>query len=152
MDYTVNVIASRRAAFLVAIVVAGGTLGTALAATNGPSPRPPTAAAKWGKLSSDLAQVLRAERRHGRGLAVARTSGLAVVGGRVRVVVVSRTSRRAVVSAVLGIGGKIEAEHATLVQALVPPGALARLTRAASVGYVRGPHRPVLLAPAPVSG
>jgi hypothetical protein len=142
---------NRRSAFPVAIVVAGAVLGSAGAESNIHAPRP-RAAVAWTKLSSDLAQVLRAERGHGRGVAVARTSGLAVVGGRVRVVVVIRTSRRAVASAVLGLGGKVEAEHATLVQALVAPSALARLSRAAAVGYVRAPHRLVPAGQALVSG
>ena len=141
MGYTVKMTAIRPVALISVILLVGGALGTAVAATNDTRPRHPAIGVTWPKLSSELAQVLHAERARGRGLSVARAKGLSVVAGRVRVVVEVRTSPGVVRSAVLGAGGKIEASHANLVQVLVAPSALDRLSRMPAVRYVRAPHR-----------
>lgn len=107
----------------------------------------PRTTVKWAKLSSDLGQVVRAQRASGRGLATARATGLRVVGERIRVVVEARGARAAAVSAVLAAGGKVEAQHASLVQALVGPGALARLADSTAVAFVRAPRTPAVDGP-----
>jgi hypothetical protein len=129
-------VARRIAGALVAALVVGAA-GTA-AAFGADQSRTPV---KQPKLSSELAQVLAAELQHGRGLAAARERGLQVVGNSIRVVVESNGTRVAVSSAVQSVGGRFEAWHAGLAQALVAPGALGRLSRAAAVAYVRAPHR-----------
>jgi hypothetical protein len=95
------------------------------------------------KLSSQLAAVAEAERRSGRGLAVARANGLYVVRGKVRVVAETRGTRQEARRAVLTVGGEIEAVHADLVQALVGPAKLVALSRQPAVVYVRAPRRPL---------
>lgn len=97
------------------------------------------------KLANQLATVARAERTSGTGLATARSLGLVVRSSRVRVVVLASGLRAAAVTAVVAVGGKVEAQHATLVQALVAPATLERLARANAVRYVRTPQAPQLV-------
>ena len=137
----------RRSSVLVAVALASAWLlleHSAIAEGDTGSPR---TTVKWAKLSSDLGQVVRAQRTSRRGLATARAAGLRVVGDRIRVVVEARSSRAAAVSAVLATGGKVEAQHASLVQALVGPGALARLADSSAVAYVRAPRTPAADGP-----
>lgn len=136
---------TRTVSVFVALVLTGCALTAAHAASRGDGFPRSAAGVKWGKLSSELAQVLRAERSEGRGLAVARRTGLTVVGGRVRVVVEARSSRAAAASVVVAVQGRVEASHADLVQALVAPAALARLSSATAVAYVRTPRRAAIL-------
>lgn len=138
---------TRRSSVLVAVALASAWLllgHSAIAEGDTGSPRPTV---KWAKLSSDLGQVVRAQRTSGRGLATARAAGLRVIGERIRVVVEARGTRAAAVSAVLATGGKVEAQHASLVQALVGPGVLARLADSSAVAYVRAPRTPVADGP-----
>lgn len=99
-------------------------------------------AVKLPKLSSQLAAVVEAERASGRGLAIARESGLYVARGKIRVMVEIRESREEVARVLLAAGGEIEAMNEGLIQALVAPGELIALTRQPEVVYVRAPRRP----------
>jgi len=139
------------AAALVAIVLAGGVLAVARAVSGDDGPRSPQTV-KWAKLSSSLAAVLRAELSGGRGLEVARASGLRVRDGRVLVVVEARRTRSAATAAVLAVRGRVVAAHANLVQALVAPRALGPLSRSTAVAFVRAPNAPALPGPALVGG
>jgi hypothetical protein len=127
------------------VALTGGLLVPAQPATGGDDLRAPTRTVKWAKLSSELAQVLRAQQSEGRGLVVARGLGLAVANGRIRVVVESRASRTVAVSVVVSSGGKVEATHANLVQAMIAPAGLAKLSSATAVAFVRAPRRAVML-------
>lgn len=142
----------RRIAALVAVIVAGSALAGAQAATNGDDLRVPPRPVKWAKLSSNLATVLRAQLESGRGLAVARSSGLRVANGRVLVVVEARGARSSAAAAVVAVRGRVVATYADLVQALVAPGALGALSRSAAVAYVRTPASPITPGPAVVVG
>ena len=142
----------RRVSALVAVVVAGSALAGAHAATNGDDLRVPPRPVKWAKLSSHLASVLRAQLDSGRGLAVARSSGLRVTNGRVLVVVEARAARSSAAAAVVAVRGRVVATHADLVQALVAPGALGALSRSDAVAYVRTPASPITQGTAVVVG
>lgn len=130
----------RRASIVVAVATAASVVASA-AALLSPGDDLPQApkATKHPKLSAQLVAVVEAE-RSGRGLAVARASGLHVERGRVRVVVETRGPRAAARRAVLAVGGVLEAAHADLVQALVAPGKLVALSKEPSVVYVRVPR------------
>ena len=95
-------------------------------------------------LSSQLAQVAAAARTGApAALGVARTQGLAVTGSDVRVVVEPANGVRAAQDAVAAAGGRVEATAGGLVQALVPPAALASLGGAAAIAGVRPPEMPL---------
>ena len=86
----------------------------------------------------------------GEALAAAGDAGLAVVAGRVRVLVESSSGSRASARAhVLGLGGTVEAEYANLVQVLLPLSALTAVASHPNVAYVRPPFPN---APAAVAG
>lgn len=140
-----------RLAALVVILLVGGGLAAAYAATDGDGFRAPRPV-KWAKLSSPLATVLRAQLENGRGITVARSIGLRVADGRVLVVVETDGSRAAAIERVRALRGRVVATHADLVQALVPPGALGALSRSPSVSYVRTPRTPVADASVAVAG
>jgi hypothetical protein len=76
-------------------------------------------------------------------IATARAQGLDVAGNEVRVIVEPSAGTAAAESAVAAAGGRVEAAADGLVQALVPPAALAQLAGAAGVADVRPPARPV---------
>jgi hypothetical protein len=128
----------RFGAFTLVALVATASLAASAAATRSPLP------AKTAKLAPELTRVFRAEVDQGRGAAVAREQGLQVVRGRIRVVVEANGTRAAVASAVRTTGGAVEAWHAGLTQALVPPRALGPLSRSAAVAYIRAPKRLVV--------
>ena len=129
------------AAVLVAVATAIGAPAAIAATGDDSAPRIPPRASKPAKLGSNLADVARAERQGGSGIAKARSLGLDVKGASVRVVVEASGSRAAAETAVRAAGGEIEATNANLVQALVPPAQLEGLSNA-GVGFVRPPHRP----------
>jgi hypothetical protein len=120
---------------MIVTLVVSAVLTASAVASRSPLP------AKTAKLAPALTRVFRAEVDQGRGAAVAREQGLQVVRGRVRVVIEANGTRAAVASAVRTSGGAVEAWHAGLTQALVPPRALGPLSRSAAVAYVRAPLR-----------
>lgn len=136
---------SHRLALFVLAVAGAASVAALAGALPSAGDDVPTAprAVKVPRLSSQLARVAEAERISGRGLAVARASGLYVTRGKVRVVAETRGSRREARQAVLAVGGEIEAVHADLVQALVAPGKLVALSRQSAVVYVRAPRKPL---------
>ena len=136
-------------------LVVAVALGTAVALFVAPSAptaesadhlRAPRPAAKSQELASSLAEVVRAQKSSGSGVARAQELGLAVSAGRVRVVVEAHAARAAAEEAVRASGGSVEAVYADLVQALVAPAAIEPLSRSAAVAYVRSPHTPVTQA------
>jgi hypothetical protein len=102
----------------------------------------PAHAASAG-LSSQLAQVAAAARSGApAALGVARAQDLAVAGTAVRVVIEPADGVKAAEDAVAAAGGRVEASAGGLVQALVPPTALAPLGGAAAIAAVRAPATP----------
>jgi subtilisin family serine protease len=102
------------------------------------------------KLASSLNGLLERRRRLGLGAAqgYAAERGMVLSGERVQVVVVAGgefADDAAAATEVLG--GQIQARYETLVQALVPIGALEALAGRPGVQFVREPHRPTLAAP-----
>lgn len=94
------------------------------------------------KLDSQLAAAARAHRERGATAAAdeARQRNLKVVDNRVRVVIESvQGDRSGARAAVAGAGGQTEAEHANLVQALLPVSELEAVAARADVRYVRPP-------------
>ena len=130
---------ARFAVFAACWLVAVLAVQTASAAS-GATPRTP-AARKATKLDGRLAAVVRAQAT-GRGVETARSLGLDVKSGAVRVVAVAASGVGAVESAATAAGGEVEATHAGLVQALVPPSGLEALARSGAVARVRAPHEP----------
>jgi hypothetical protein len=128
----------------VAIAVSGAPIGGA--AEGNDELKRPLASPKSAKLASVLAQVVAVQDQTGKGAEKARSLGLEVRSGRVRVVVVAGGTRGAAVSAAVSAGGEVEATHADLVQALVPPAAIEGLSHSSAVAYVRAPLRPVAMA------
>lgn len=101
-----------------------------------------------GRVDSRLADLLRAAKREGVAAALgsARTAGLRVSGGRVRVVVVARRSGAAAASAVAAAGGRVAMRAGGLVEALLAPSALALVARSSAVAEVRSPDLAVTQA------
>lgn len=94
------------------------------------------------KLDSRLRTVTRATREGGEYSAAgeARTRGLTLVDGRVRVVVEGKgAGSGTAASAVEAAGGEVEAEYASLAQALVPMSRLGEVARDDGVLLVRAP-------------
>ncbi|MCC7371368.1 MAG: S8 family serine peptidase [Chloroflexi bacterium] len=154
--------------FLAAILLVAGSGQTAAARTipsgvwstgatqarvdEGPRPkadrqpaRQAAEASKHQRIDSALTQTIRASQAGGRAQALesARVRGIAVRDGRVRVVVETAAGRpRAAKAAISGVGGKVEAEYATLLQALLPPSGIEQVAAEPAVRYVRTPAAP----------
>ncbi|MSO96199.1 MAG: hypothetical protein EXQ81_10495 [Thermoleophilia bacterium] len=99
--------------------------------------------ANFGKQTSSLGAIAKAEKQTRQGAANARSLGFDVQAGRVRVVVEVASSVGAARTTIAAAGGEVEATHARLVQALVPPSAIESIAGSAAVAYVRAPHRPI---------
>ena len=97
------------------------------------------------KIDSQLLEIDSTSSRSGlhAALKVADGYGLTTSGGEVRVVVTAIGHASAVRDAVEALGGRVEAEYAELVQALVPARSLRELAASPSVRYVRPPARSV---------
>ncbi|MGH3126889.1 MAG: S8 family serine peptidase, partial [Gaiellaceae bacterium] len=98
---------------------------------------------KQAKLDSRLAGVASAAESRGNAaaLTVARSKGLRVKNGKVRVVVVARDRGNAE-DAAKGRGGAVEGRHGDKLQVLLPPAALDALSKNPNVEYVRPPLEP----------
>ena len=120
-----------------------GSIGWAVeAARPAAQPEPQAASKKNRKLDSQLVQTVQVARERGAGAALeeAEARSLKVVDSAVRVVVEAGSSDRGRArAAVAAVGRRIEAEHADLIQALVPPSSLEALAAHPDVRYVRPP-------------
>jgi hypothetical protein len=113
---------------------------------NAPPPPPPRPANQSSKLTSSLDRVAETATAQGNGTAlnVAASSGMVVASSMVRVEIGAVNPNGAgVKQALSAAGGKIEAEYADLVQALVPADALRSLSADPSIRFVRPATRPI---------
>jgi uncharacterized repeat protein (TIGR01451 family) len=129
----------------VAIAAALAVPGLA-AAANGRDE--PARGSQPAKLDGALAAVARAATT-GRGVSTARAEGLAVAGGKVRVVVESLPTQESAVSTeIVAAGGFVETRAGRLLQAYVPPSSLPGLAAYRGASIVR---RPYLVEPLAIS-
>jgi subtilisin family serine protease len=138
-------------------VTALSILATTATASAAVVPRVPDSelSRKAEKLDSHLAEVVQAVEGGGKALAVRRALSmppLEVEGDAIRVVVEAATAPERSAARIRASGADVEAEHANLIQALVPVDRLAEIAADASVAYLRLPYRPLLLGDAPVPG
>src|SRR5712692_9138772 len=134
---------------LVLLALAGTSLatqGTASSSVNRasaereqPSQRLTKAFREWPNLDPRLASLVRHERQVSMRLIHARTSGLQFRRGRVRVEVVA-ANLPAALSGIRRLGGSVQTSWHRYVAALMPPASLGRLSRLASVRFVRAPE------------
>jgi subtilisin family serine protease len=145
-----------RRVVLVTAVVAANVVGLGMPAAasmptevsvTGPNaglpPGPPIE--KHPKLDSHLVAVASATDNGGvpEGLRVAREHKLAVSADRVQVVVKAMGNRSVARDAIDAVGGRVEAEYADLLQALVPVGSLRKLAEFPIVMHVGPPSVPI---------
>ena len=132
---------------VVAVLVAGGPPAQAVAPNeqaveeDGPDVEPGERPSVGNpKLDHQLAVLARAQSTRRARAAMAEAHGLDMVDGNVRVVVeAGEADLRATRAAVAAAGGKVEAEYADLIQALVPVSTLEALAADPAVHYVRPP-------------
>ena len=100
--------------------------------------------AKHTRIDSSLAQTIRASQAGGRAQAIdaARAGGLAVSNEMVRAIVETNSGGQSGArTAIVRAGGRVEAEYATLIQALLPPAGIEQVANDPAVRYVRRPYR-----------
>ena len=111
--------------------------------------QPPRTAGGVPELDSSLQKVVTSQRAGGSDAAISRAKalGVPVSGSLVRVVIVADSGQVAQAqAAVTAAGGSVEGTAGGLVQALLPPSALASVAAENGVALVRPPARPVALA------
>jgi Subtilase family/Fibronectin type III domain len=128
------------AALLTTIAFAGGGTREAKSDTSAPQRTRPVVP----HLDSALARIAATARAHGSSsaLTAARTAAFATSDGLIRVIVEPSADAAAAARAVTSVGGTVEQRAGSLLEALVPPDALAQLAANPATSLVRQPDRP----------
>jgi hypothetical protein len=138
VDVTAGFLSLGRVCGVAVVAVAASLAVSGIATASGREA--PVRGSQPARLDGTLTAVARAAAT-GRGITTARAEGLAVAGGKVRVVVESRpTQESAVATEIVAAGGFVEARAGQLLQAYVPPSSLPGLASYRGASIVRRPY------------